>query len=72
MRFLGRLLIIAGIAVWLLGVAAWVLGVWVTLPPAAVRALVLALSTLSGGALLMTGAALSRARRATRPEAERV
>jgi hypothetical protein len=38
-------------------------GVWVTLPPATVRVLVLSLATLSGGVLVVAGASLGRAAR---------
>ena len=63
MRRLATLLLAAGVAIWLFGLIAWVLGVWVTLPPATARVLVLALATLSGGVLVAAGASLGRAAR---------
>jgi hypothetical protein len=63
MRRLATVLLSAGIAIWLLGLIAWVLGVWVTLPPATTRVLVLALATLGGGVLVAAGASLGRAAR---------
>ena len=63
MRRIATLLLVAGVAVWLLGLTAWVLGVWVTLPPEARRVLVLALAALSGGVLVAAGASLGRAAR---------
>lgn len=63
MRRLATLLLGAGAAIWILGLVAWVLGVWVTLPPATARVLVLALATLSGGVLIVAGAFLGRAAR---------
>ena len=72
MRFLSRLLVVVGVAIWLLAFVAWKMGVWITLPPAAARVLVLSLSTLGGTALVVAGAALSRARRRSAVESERV
>jgi membrane protein implicated in regulation of membrane protease activity len=63
MRRLAALLLGAGVAIWLLGLIAWVFGVWVTLPPAATRVLVLALAALSGGVLVAAGASLGRTSR---------
>ena len=72
MRFLNRMLVIIGIVIWLLAFVAWKVGVWVTLPPAAARVLVLSLATLGGAALVTAGTALSRARRRSAVESERV
>lgn len=63
MRRVAAALVGAGIVVWVLGVAAWAGGVWVTLPPDAVRTLVLALAAVAGGVLLVAGAAVGRAAR---------
>ena len=61
MRRVAATLIGAGVVFWVLGVIAWVAGVWVTLPPDAVRVLVLTLAALAGGVLLAAGAAVGRA-----------
>ncbi len=63
MRGLAVVLTAAGAVIWLLGVVAWSVGVWATLPPDAVRALVLALALLAGGVLLIAGAVVGRAAR---------
>jgi putative copper export protein len=70
MRRLAFWLRAGGLAIWVMGVLAWMVGVWVTLPPDAVRPLVLTLAALCGGVLLATGAAVGRAamREAARPE----
>jgi hypothetical protein len=60
MRRLAIWLSMAGVAIWAGGLVAWMMGVWVTLPPAAVRPLVLGLAGIVGGVLLMTGAAVGR------------
>ncbi len=62
----GLVLTVAGAAVWVFGVLAWALGVWVTLPPDAVRALVLGLAAFAGTLLLAAGAVLGRAARRRR------
>ena len=72
MRYLSRVLVISGIVIWLLAFVAWKLGVWITLPPAVARVLVLSLATLGGAALVTAGTALSRARRRSAVESERV
>jgi hypothetical protein len=72
MRFLSRLLVFGGVAIWLFAFVAWKLGVWITLPPAAARVLVLSLGTLGGAALVIAGTALSRAHRRSPVESERV
>jgi hypothetical protein len=60
MRRLAIWISTAGVAIWVVGVAAWMMGVWVTLPPDAVRPLVLALAAVVGGVLVATGAAVGR------------
>jgi len=60
---IGTLLILAGTALWVLGFCLWISGVWISLSPAAAKVYMLALVTLSGGALLGAGAAVSRASR---------
>ncbi|HKW46071.1 MAG TPA: hypothetical protein VJN70_01445 [Gemmatimonadaceae bacterium] len=73
MRRFATLLLGAGVVIWLLGLIAWVLGVWVTVPPATTRVLVLTLATLSGGVLVAVGASLGRAaRRESERSAERL
>ena len=62
MRRLGATLIAAGAVVWTVGVGAWLSGVWVTLPPDAVRALVLGLAAVTGGSLVGAGALIGRSR----------
>jgi type VI protein secretion system component VasK len=61
MRRLGLCVAAAGAAIWVVGVAAWTLGVWVTMPPAVVRALVLGLAATVGGVLLIVGSRMARA-----------
>ena len=63
MRRIGTLLMLAGIALWLLGFCAWISGVWISLSPAAAKVYMLALLTLTGGVLLGAGAVVSRAYR---------
>jgi hypothetical protein len=63
MRRLGAALIAIGAVVWTVGVGAWISGVWVTLPPDAVRVLVLGLIAVSGGSLVTAGAMIRRGRR---------
>jgi hypothetical protein len=63
MKRLGNALIAGGAAVWTVGVVAWISGVWVTLPPDAVRVLVLSLVAVSGGSLVAAGALVGRSHR---------
>ena len=63
MRRFGIALISAGAVVWTAGAVAWISGVWVTLPPDAVRLLVLSLAGATGGLLVGTGALLGRTSR---------
>jgi hypothetical protein len=63
MKRLGAALIVGGAVVWITGVVAWVSGVWITLPPDAVRVLVLSLVAVSGGSLVLAGALIARSRR---------
>jgi hypothetical protein len=63
MRRLGAALVAGGAVVWTTGVVAWMSGVWVTLPPDAVRVLVLGLVGVSGGSLVVAGALIGRSRR---------
>ena len=65
MRRLGTVLAWAGVAVWGAGIVAWLFGVWVTLPPDTVRVIVLSLAALTGGFLLVAGATVSRAAKAS-------
>jgi hypothetical protein len=60
MRRLAIWLSTAGAIIWVVGVIAWMSGVWVTLPPDAVRPLVLTLFAVVGGLLLAVGAAVGR------------
>ena len=61
MKRIGTLLMLAGVALWLLGFVAWKSGVWITLSPAAAKLYLLTLAGLSGGVLLAAGAAVNRA-----------
>lgn len=63
MKRIGTLLMLAGVALWLLGFVAWLSGVWVTLSPAAAKVYSLTLAALSGGVLLAAGAMVNRAYR---------
>ena len=63
MKRLGNVLIAGGAAVWTVGVVAWISGVWITLPPDAVRVLVLSLVAVSGGSLVAAGALIGRSHR---------
>ena len=60
MKRIGTLLMLAGVALWILGFCAWISGVWITLSPAAAKVYTLALATVTGGLLLAAGAAVSR------------
>jgi hypothetical protein len=60
---IGTLLMLAGTALWVLGFCAWISGVWISLSPAAAKVYMLALVTITGGVLLVAGAAVSRAYR---------
>jgi hypothetical protein len=68
-RRIAKLLVRAGLAIWTFGLVAAVFGVWVTLPPAAVEFLVLALCLTAGGVLVGAGVAVGRA---TEHERERL
>lgn len=61
MKRIGSFLMLAGIALWLFGFCAWISGVWITLSPNAAKVYTLTLAGLSGGVLLVAGAAVSRA-----------
>ena len=63
MKRIGTLLMLAGVALWVLGFCAWISGVWITLSPAAAKVYVLALATITGGVLLAAGAVVTRAYR---------
>ena len=60
MRRLGTLLMLAGVALWLLGACAWISGVWISLSPAAAKVYLLTLAGFTGAVLLAAGAAVSR------------
>ena len=63
MRRLSNLLLYGGVAICALGVAGLIGGMWVSLPPAAVRRIAMALPFAVGGALLIVGAIVGRAAR---------
>ena len=63
MKRIGTLLMFGGAAVWVLAFCAWISGVWITLPPAAAKLYLLTLMGLSGGGLILAGAAVSRSYR---------
>jgi len=63
LKRIGTLLMLAGVALWLLGFLAWMSGVWITLSPAAAKLYLLTLAGLSGGVLLAAGAVVNRALR---------
>jgi hypothetical protein len=63
MKRLGLVLLATGATVWTAGAVAWMSGVWVTLPPDAVRILVLSFAGVTGGLLVGAGALVGRSAR---------
>jgi hypothetical protein len=68
-KYIGMLLMLTGVGLWLLAVYAWLAGIWVSLSPAAAKFYLLILVSVTGAALLAAGAAMSKlARRHDSPE----
>jgi hypothetical protein len=60
---IASLLMLAGVALWVLGFCAWLSGVWITLSPAAAKVFVLGFAVICGAVLLAAGAIVGRAYR---------